>query len=330
MEIFRTLVPVPPSSVKLHYGTRMMLLGSCFSEYIGNKLVETKFIIDLNPFGIVFNPMSIAIQLEKLMDCSEYKSDDLFLNEGVWCSFDHHSRFSGTDIGLCLKTINDRLKGSSQNLKSTEVLFLTFGTSFVYSLKATQQLVSNCHKVPEKEFERKMTTVEDIVLAYNTLIDKLLAFNPNLQIVFTVSPIRHWKDGAHENQLSKATLLLAINQICRSYQNTHYFPSYEIVMDDLRDYRFYAEDMLHPNTLAINYIWNKFKECFMETETALLMKEIEKVIQASKHKPFNIQTETFQSFARQFYDKIQYLKVQYNISFEAEENYFKSFLVAKS
>ena len=326
MEIFRTLVPVSPSAKKLNYGSKIMFIGSCFSEYIGNKLVETKFSIDNNPFGIVFNPLSISLQLEKLINPIEYTIDNLFLSEDVWCSFDHHSKFSCSDEQACLSTINKRLHESHHNLKSINALYITFGTSYVYYAKDSGKIVSNCHKVPAKDFVRKKMTVQEIVSAYHQLIPQLQKFNPNIHLIFTVSPIRHWKDGAHENQLSKASLLLAIDEICSLYPNTSYFSSYEIVMDDLRDYRFYAEDMLHPNSLAINYIWDRFKECFMEPDTLLLMKEIEKVVQASKHKPFNAKTEAFQSFARQFYDKIQYLKEQYHIPFETEENYFRSFL----
>ena len=326
MEVFRTLVNVLPAPSKLTYRTRIMLLGSCFSEHIGNKLVEFKFTTDNNPFGIVFNPLSIDIQLKRLIDGNEYKPHDLFLNEGIWCNFDHHSKFSNVNKEECLLTINHRLSDSHLNLKSADILFLTFGTANVYYQKTTQRLVSNCHKVPEKEFDRKRVSVEEITTIYNQLIRKLSEFNPKLHIVFTVSPVRHWKDGPHENQLSKATLMLAINEICELNSNCFYFPSFEIMMDDLRDYRFYADDMLHPNTLAVNYIWKKFKECFMEQETILLMKEIEKVLQAFKHRPFNIQTEAFQSFARQFYNKIQFLKAQYLISFDEEERYFKSFL----
>ena len=330
MEIFRTLVPVPPSATKLNYRSKIMFLGSCFSEYIGNKLVEAKFSIDNNPFGIVFNPMSVGIQLDKLMNIVEYKMDNLFYNDGVWCSFDHHSRFSNPDKEACLSLINSRLRETHEYLKSADRLFLTFGTSYVYYTNGTERVVSNCHKVPAQEFVRKKVSIQEIVLAYSRLIPQLLAFNPKIQVIFTVSPIRHWKDGAHENQLSKATLLLAIDEICTMFPNASYFPSYEIVMDDLRDYRFYAEDMLHPNSLAINYIWNRFKECYMEPDTVFLMKEIEKVVQASKHKPFNPKTEAFQSFARQFYDKIQYLKGQFQLSFEEEEHYFKSFLSEQS
>jgi hypothetical protein len=326
MEIFRTPVSVPMSDKKINYNSKIMLMGSCFSEYMGQHLETAKFKLDNNPFGIVYNPLSVKYQLENLMECKEYSSNDLILNEGVWKSFDHHSKVSDPDKNSCLKKINDRISASHQFLKSADFLFLTFGTAYVYYLKSTGQVVSNCHKIPAREFDRKRATVQDIVLEYEPVIKKLLEYKPGLSIVFTVSPIRHWKDGAHENQLSKSILLLAIDEICKKYHQTFYFPSYEIVMDELRDYRFYAEDMLHPNSQAVNYIWGRFKECFIASDTILLMKEVEKVVQASKHRPFNTNTDAFQSFARQFYDKIQYLKDQFNISLENEETYFKSLL----
>lgn len=326
MEIFRTLVPVKPSPVKIDYKTRCMFLGSCFSENIGNKLIEKKFLNDNNPFGIVYNPLSIAAQLERLMSGEEYVLDDLFLRDGIWSSFDHHSKFSDVENLKCLEYINLRIKESHRNLKNADILFLTFGTSYVYYLKATGKLVSNCHKVPEKKFDRAMASVETITKAYNKLIENLLAFNPKLRIVFTVSPVRHWKDGAHENQVSKATLLLAIHELCKQLPNTSYFPAYELVMDDLRDYRFYAEDMLHPNDLAVNYIWQRFKDCYMSQETVMLMKDVEKITQAYHHRPFNPLSESFVSFAQQTYMKIQSLKESQHISFVEEEMYFKSFL----
>ena len=326
MEIFRTIVPVFPSPIKINYSTKLMLQGSCFSEYIGNKLIESKFLVNNNPFGIVFNPLSIAIQLERLMNPIEYTQDDLFFNEDIWCSFDHHSRFSSYDEAYCLSNINQQLLMSHDFLRKTDLLFLTFGTSYVFYLRGTDRVVSNCHKIPSKEFDRKRAAHQHISSVFSELIPKLQTFNPNLHVVFTVSPIRHWKDGAHDNQLSKANLLLAIDEITNTFQNTSYCPSYELIMDDLRDYRFYAEDMLHPNSLAINYIWERFKECYMKPDTLSLMKEVEKIIQAANHRPFNPKTEAFQSFARQFYDKIQHLKGQYNISFEEEEKYFKSYL----
>jgi hypothetical protein len=325
MELFRTLVPVPVSETKVRYGSQIVMTGSCFSEYIGDKLSEARLTIDNNPFGIVYNPLSVGRGLMRLLEARQYVPDDLFQCEQVWCSFDHHSRFSDPDKGKCLEKINSRLQKASLAVKSADILFLTFGSSYVYWLKSSGEVVANCHKVPAREFDRRRISADDIVKQYDAVLQQLFQVNPGIHVVFTVSPIRHWKDGAHENQLSKATLLLAIDEICRQHKQTLYFPSYEIVMDELRDYRFFDEDMLHPNKIAITYIWGRFKECFMDTETIALMKEVEKIVQATKHRPFNINTDAFQSFARQFYDKVRYLKGQYKIELTDEENYFKQY-----
>jgi hypothetical protein len=325
MEYFRTIVQVPVSEKKVFYNVKVMFIGSCFSEYMGNNLSEARFKVDNNPFGIVYNPLSVKRGLDRLIDPVEYTFDDLFLYDYVWYSFDHHSRFSDVDKEVCLSNINERLKLSAQHLKESEFLFITFGSSNVYFLKSTGKVVSNCHKLPAGEFTQRRISVEEIVTAYNLLLTDLWKLNPNLHIVFTVSPIRHWKDGPHENQLNKAVLLLAVEEICKAHKQTFYFPSYELMMDDLRDYRFYDEDMLHPNKTAIHYIWQRFKESFMGSDTIMLMKEVEKVVQARSHKPFNPGSEAFQAFVRQSYDKIQYLKDQYKIDLTEEENYFRWF-----
>lgn len=289
-------------------------------------MAEAKFPVDNNPFGIVYNPMSVKLVLSRLMENRPYDREELFNYEGIWSSFDHHSRFSDVDDTACLAKINDRVDHSSQFLKKTSFLFITFGTSFVYTRKADGKIVANCHKVPAGEFTRRRLTVEEIVAEYRILLDQLFKINPNLNIVFTLSPVRHWKDGAHENQLSKAILLLAIDQIVKAFPQTAYFPSYEIVMDDLRDYRFYEEDMLHPNKIAINYIWSRFKEVFIDADTLSLMKEVEKVVQARNHRPFNPKSEPYYKFVSQNLDKIEFLKEQFGIQLSDEEQFFKSTL----
>jgi hypothetical protein len=326
MEIFRTAFVIPNSEKKINYQSPIMLIGSCFSEYVGNKLSDSKLMVDNNPFGIVYNPLSVKSGLMRLIDSRPYSKEELFNHEGVWGSFDHHSRFSDLDPESTLLKINDRLTASSVFIRKANFLFLTFGTAYVYNLKSSGKIVSNCHKFESSEFIRTRLNVEQIVTEYDLLIHQLNRINPNLEIVFTVSPIRHWKDGAHENQLSKSILLLAIDHICTSHKNTLYFPSYELIMDDLRDYRFYEEDMLHPNKIAINYIWSRFRECFLENDVISIMKEVEKVILATRHKPFNPKAESFQAFVHQQLDKIRYLKNQYSISFDEEEKQFLQYL----
>lgn len=326
MELFRTQIPVAPHPKRISYHSPIMFIGSCFSEYIGNKVAEARFPVDNNPFGIIYNPLSVKLVLDRLMENRPYKQQELFHYEGIWSSFDHHSRFSDIDDVACLAKINDRVGHSSQFLNKAGFLFITFGTSYVYMKKSDGMVVANCHKLPAAEFIRRRLTVDEIVAEYNTLLEQLFKLNLQLNIVFTVSPVRHWKDGAHENQLSKAILLLAIDQIMKTFPQTAYFPSYEIVMDDLRDYRFYEEDMLHPNKVAINYIWNRFKETYMEADTLNLMKEVEKVIQARNHRPFNPKSEPYYKFVSQNLDKIEFLKEQFGIQLSDEEQFFKGAL----
>lgn len=326
MEVFRTLVQPASSEKKIRYNSQIIFSGSCFSENIGKKLEEAKFKVDNNPFGIVYNPLSVKHGLDRLMSEISYTENDLFQQEDMWCSFDHHSRFSDHSKVQTLQNINTRLQQASKTLKSAEFLFLTFGTSYVYELKSNNKVVCNCHKVPANAFMRRKISVEEITIAYEKLLENLFAFNPSLNIIFTVSPIRHWKDGAHESQLSKSTLFLAIDHLCDKYKNAAYFPSFEIMMDDLRDYRFYDEDMLHPNTVAISYIWQRFRDTFFSADTTNILKEVEKVMQAFRHKPFNNSTESFQLFARQQLEKINFLEDQYKIDLQKETRYFKEFI----
>ena len=299
-----------------------MLLGSCFSESIGNRLGDLYFPVDNNPFGIVYNPASVAIQLQRLLGAHAYEPSELFCYNGLWASFDHHSRFSNIDKKLCLDTINTRFTCSVTNLFSANFLFLTFGTSAVYFNIETDKPVSNCHKLPGKLFSRNFLSVSEIVELYSKLIPELKKVNPNLQIVFTVSPVRYLADGAHRNQLNKATLLLAIEELCTRFTYVSYFPSYEILLDDLREYRFYSDDMIHPSTLAVDYIWDKFLETFIDDKSKTLMADVQKITQASQHLPFNSNTEQHQKFVRQQIQKIHQLKIHHNIYMQKEEIIF--------
>ena len=273
------------------------MLGSCFAENIGARLESERFNVDINPFGTLYNPSSIAEALRMLANHKEFNLCDLFEHEGAFHSFSHHSRFSSTSANDCLEKINSRIYKSSTLLKSATILVITFGTSFVYRLKGDGRIVANCHKLPERMFERERLSTDEIVTDWMRLLDELWAVNGDLKIIFTVSPIRHWRDGAHENQLSKATLLLALDELQKHYPNRiGYFPAYEIMMDELRDYRFYADDMIHPSPLAIDYIWQKFSDCFLSKETKNLLTEWSEIKKALQHKPFRPQSEAYKQF----------------------------------
>jgi hypothetical protein len=327
VELFRTTISIPPSDRKLSYSSGSILLGSCFTENIGNKLIGYKFPAILNPFGIIYNPLSVKSSLERIIKGNPYSSDSLQYSNGLYYSFDHHSRFSDPNAEVCLNGINKALSNANDAIKKASFLFITFGTAYYYKIKLSKQIVSNCHKLPEKEFERQRLTVTEIVENLAKIITSLRGLYPNLQIVFTVSPIRHWKDGAHENQLSKSILLLAIDKLCRMYNHLFYFPAYELMLDELRDYRFYTEDMFHPNSTAIDFIWKRFRDCFIAEATSQIMNEVEKIQMAYQHKPYNPQSEAFRSFSIQQLNKIQYLTDQYpHLNFDSENKYFRSFM----
>ncbi|MDD5570598.1 MAG: GSCFA domain-containing protein [Bacteroidales bacterium] len=323
MSEFRTIIDTPKSKFVLSYHTKSLFIGSCFTESIGNKLEELKFPVDINPFGIVYNPASIKSCLEILINKKLFKKEDLQFHNEQWFSFSHHGRFSNTNADECLKNINERIKSSSEFLKNSEFLFITLGTAWIYKLKATGKTVANCHKLPENNFEKKILSVEEIVEEYKTLINSLMKFNPKLIIIFTVSPVRHWKDGAFGNQVSKATLLLAVNKLLGLFKNSEYFPSYEILMDDLRDYRFYADDMLHPNNIAVNYIFGKFSEMFFDEKTMKIISEIEKIIKAKNHRPFDNTTVSYKNFIKEYRSKINLILSDYPfLNLEEEKRFF--------
>ena len=308
---FRTEIKIPKAKACISYQDNILLFGSCFAENIGKKLSENKFQTDINPFGILYNPNSIENSIRTLLEKKFMTEFYLFFHHGVWNSFTHHGLFSDTSKEICLQKINERINYSSDMLKNAAHLIITFGTAWVYELKATSKVVANCHKLPEKIFNRRCLSIEEIVETYVNLIHCIRLFNPAINIIFTVSPVRHWKDGAHENQLSKSILLLAIDKLQQIFPELHYFPAYEIVMDELRDYRFYNEDMLHPNNLAINYIWEKFSETYFSAETIHIQREIAEISTAEAHKPFNPDTKEHQVFLKKLEEKKETLRNKY-------------------
>jgi hypothetical protein len=261
------------------------MMGSCFVENISVKMLQAGFTADVNPFGIVYNPASLAAGLYDLINKKTYTENQLFRHEGACHSFSHHSRFSGTTTETVLEKINSSIGRSSEFLRQATILIVTFGTANTYRFISSGEVVSNCHKLPAKLFEENRLTIRQITGQWNELIRELQILNPGLKILFTVSPIRHWKDGANANQLSKATLLLALNELIEANTGCYYFPSYEILLDDLRDYRFYADDLIHPNSQALDYIWEKFGDAYFDLKTKELIKVYEKKQKALNHRP---------------------------------------------
>ncbi len=286
------------------YASRIMMFGSCFSEHIGNKLDSLKFNVSNNPLGILFNPCSIQQTIQRIIEKRAFTEQDLFCREGVWNSFHLHSKFARLSIKDYLDNANEQLTVAHVFLKSATHVFITLGTAWIYALEADGSIVANCHKEKSQLFVRKRLSIEACQEALEQTIESLHSFNPSLNITFTVSPIRHWKDGAHGNQISKSTLLLAIEQIQERHPSLHYFPAYEIMMDELRDYRFYASDLLHPNEIAIQYIWERFTENRISPTTQEEMNLVERLISAVNHRPFNPDSESYHKFQEKTLDLI--------------------------
>jgi len=313
MALFRTEVEIPQFSKKLDYKKCSILIGSCFSENIGLKLTERCFEVDVNPFGILYNPASVSNSIDILTEKREFTERDLFFSNGRWNSFYHHSRFSSQDKWSALKDINLRIANASHNLQKCSFLFITFGTAWVYDYLKTGQTVSNCHKLPAKEFRRKRLSPDDIIEKWEKLLEKLFKINPQLQVIFTVSPIRHIKDGAHENQVSKSVLLVAIDELVKLFKDrgVSYFPSYELVMDELRDYRFYDSDMVHISETATDFIWDKFSEALISAESRNIIAEILKLRRAASHIPFNRDGNDYKMFLEKNIEKANELTLAY-------------------
>ena len=280
---------------QIDYQSNLLLLGSCFSENIGDKLRYFKFQSTQNPFGILFHPKAIENLITNAINKKAYSSDDLMYQNEVWHSFDAHSSLSSANESVLLSKINSAISLTSKKLEEASHILITLGTSWVYRFIETDTIVANCHKIPQKKFLKELLTVAEITESLEAIIVLLKSVNKNVSITFTVSPVRHLKDGFIENTQSKSHLIAAIHTLVNE-QDVSYFPSYEIMMDELRDYRFYAEDMIHPNKTAINYIWRKFIDTWFSEETKSIMKEIDEIQKGLLHRPFHEDSKLHQQF----------------------------------
>lgn len=263
-------------------------MGSCFSENMGEKLIHHGFHTIKNPFGILYQPSAILRALRRIMQVEYYTPNELIFHQNLFHSPDHHGSYSGTDANAVIHRINDSIEKANHCLmKENALLLITFGSNIGYIRKEDGRPFSNCHKIPGQNFEKVFENQEDIRKNWNEMLFQLHRINPSLKIIFTVSPVRHWKDGAVENQLSKATLLVCLHEWVKNYDFCHYFPAYEIMMDELRDYRFYKEDMLHPSTQAENYIWDKFAESCIDQRERPLMRRINDLYLQLNHRPIH-------------------------------------------
>ena len=291
---FRLPVPFIKSDFKLTHSDKLLFLGSCFTENIGNLLRRAGFQTQINPHGIIYNPVSIFKSVAEIHHAKSYTTSDLSRRGEWFFSFNHHGSFSDTAELACLEKVNSAIREAHTSLADTTVVFITLGTSFIYELAGTKNIVANCHKLPGSEFQKRLLSKEEITKAFKEIYTLLPG---KAQIIFNVSPVRHWKDGAAENSLSKAILLTAVHEIITHYPNCSYFPAYELMIDDLRDYRFYAKDMLHPNELAIDYIWTRFRETYFPGETNKLIDELMDLRQSIEHRPLFPDSSSYKQFA---------------------------------
>lgn len=306
---FRTEIDIKKSPTPIGYEQPVMMLGSCFTDNIGSYLEKYLFRVSVNPFGVIYNPMSIKNSIEALLDKEQYRPDDLEFYNEFYFSFDHYTKFSDPDSNRAVEKINHEFLEAKKRFSQCGHLILTFGSAYVYEHKKSGRIVNNCHKLPASHFSRRRLTTEEIAHHYKTLVDRLLALNPEIKILLTVSPVRHIKDGLAGNQRSKSALLLAAAELEQRYPGTcSYFPSYEIMMDDLRDYRYYNSDLLHPNDQAIAYIWNHFLENCINDDAAAIIKRLDPLLKALHHRPLHTHTEAYKKFSEQTAEKIRKLK----------------------
>ncbi len=297
----QTKITIPSPSFQITHKDKIMSIGSCFAQNMSAFLVDSKFQIQSNPFGILYHPLAISKALNAIIENKSYHIDDLFYHNERWHSFDHHSDFSHPNKEIALQNINTHIQEAHQHLSQSNVLIITLGTAFAFFQKENQEAVANCHKVPSTFFEKRMTSISEIIEALGNAIKTVQVLRPNLNIILTVSPIRHMKEGAINNQKSKATLLLAIHELVKNLPRIYYFPAYELVLDELRDYRFYAKDLIHLNEIGVEYVKEKFFNTFFSSVTQQHINNFEKLRKAFAHRPFNPNSEQHQAFLKKQY-----------------------------
>lgn len=308
---FRTQIPISKSSFPIDYNSEIVSLGSCFAENIGEKFRYFKFPVTINPFGIIFNPVSLEKVIRRSLQNDYFTEKDIFFHNDLWHCFEVHSELSSSDKELFLKSLNQTIAAFYNRLTESSHVCITLGTSWGYRNVESGEIVANCHKVPQKRFTKELLSVTQIEESLQNIISLVTSVNPNCHFIFTVSPVRHSKDGFVENQRSKAHLITALHKTFGlELKAFDYFPSYEIMMDELRDYRFYANDMLHPNQIAIDYIWERFFQTMISETCYPEMEEVNAIQKALQHRPFNPDSESHQKFLRNLQQKIAGLQAR--------------------
>ena len=306
--ILQTEIKINPIEQTIAYGDSLLFLGSCFADEIGSLCRGLGFDALVNPFGVLYNPASIAQSVERLDSGMPFVAKEvIWVGEGQYCTFSHNTAFWNSSETTLLEQVNQSLAEAHAHFAKSKWIIISLGTSWIFRYKANGSVVSNCHKLPANQFERQFLSVEQSFRYLSEIVQQ----HPEKQFVFTVSPLRHLKDGLHENQLSKAALLLAVDEVCKAFDNAHYFPAYEILLDELRDYRFYKEDMVHPTEQAVRYIWERFVEFAIDPKEKSTMQAATEVRQMLQHRPVFPESEAFKKFEQLKETKISELKRDY-------------------
>jgi len=308
---FTTKVPIEKYPNPIDYNSKIISLGSCFAENIGRKFQYFKFQSTVNPFGIIFNPVSLEQLISRCVENRQFTENDVFFYNELWHCYEVHSELSNSDKDSFLESLNNLLSSTNKQLSDSSHIIITLGTSWVYRNIKTDEIVANCHKVAQKQFTKELLSIPQIEKSLKSIFSLIHSVNPNCKFIFTVSPVRHIKDGFVENTLSKSHLIAAIHKtITHHTLPIAYFPAFEIMMDELRDYRFYAEDMLHPSQTAIDYIWIQFFENYISKKEFVTMQEICSIQKGLQHRPFNPNTQSHKKFIEQLAQKVQLIQNQ--------------------
>lgn len=316
-------IEIKPPPEKISYHDKILVIGSCFTEHIGGRLQDLKFNVLQNPNGILFNPISVSSAITSYIKNKQYDDTDLFKLNELWQSWQHHSKFSALQKEDVLQNINESQHSAHRFLKHANWAIITLGSAFSYRLAENNQPVANCHRAPGQTFKKHLTGINEITSALKQAIDDLTGFNPAIKIVFTVSPVRHIRDGVIENNRSKARLLEAVHSLIDANEQLYYFPAYELVIDVLRDYRFYDIDLVHPNYAGTEFVFEKFTQSFIEKESQAIMEEVQKFVTAAKHKPMHPSSQAHQDFIKKTYNILAEFQQKHpHIDLAKEISYF--------
>ena len=308
---FQTQIFLEKKTPTIDYNSKVFLLGSCFAENIADKFTYYKFQSKVNPLGVMFHPLAILDLLKRAQNRTDFTEKDIFFSNGYWQSYSAHSRLNNQSKKDIISDLNSAVVSTKTQLMAASHVVLTFGSAWVYTFIKSQTIVANCHKQPQKEFEKSILSIDQLNEAFESIISILKSFNSELTIILTISPVRHLKDGFVENTHSKSQLISALHPLVNTTKNVHYFPSFELVMDELRDYRFYKEDLIHPNQLAIDYIWEKFQSTWIGSDTELTMNEVSRLQRGLGHKPFNPSSKAHIAFSSNLSKEVDALVCKY-------------------